>query len=172
MPLDDCDKLGTHGQGESSSRSHLSRKCWTFETPLRQQQQSTEDEQSRSGSSDVGIAPGKHEGEGAPTPTRESPATAAPAGVCGAAGAAVFVCAVDPHPQKVSTKVLRARSASRHKNQGPMPRRIFVIVAEPIKSGATGRCRCSRWTPEASPEAPSSFCFSNDTPGEGLVYRQ
>ena len=92
---------------------------------------------------------------GAPTPTRDPRATAARA-----AGAAVFLCAVDPHPHPrrvMGTKMLRARSASRHKNKS----QYFVEFSSlrnqnldppnlvvPL-SGLSSRSMSSRWTPEA-----------------------
>ena len=50
------------------------------------------------------------------TTTRESPTTAAPAGCFGRSGCCDVLVWVDPHPRRVSTKIMRVRSASRHKN--------------------------------------------------------
>ena len=54
---------------------------------------------------------------GAPTTTRESPTTAAPAGCFGCKGLCGVLVWVDPHPRRVGTKIMRVRSASRHKNE-------------------------------------------------------
>ena len=54
---------------------------------------------------------------GTPTTTRESPTTAAPAGCFGCKGCCGVLVRVDPHPRRVGTKIMRVRSASRHKNE-------------------------------------------------------
>ena len=69
----------------------------------------------------LGLAASDEQGHlrvrGTPTTTRESPTTAAPAGCFGCKGCCGVLVWVDPHPRRVGTKIMRVRSASRHKNE-------------------------------------------------------